>query len=134
MLLLKHSLIKLFKQLHARLVESDRQNSNWKLDMIWLALINPIICLKTAFSITFKNALRILIGQQFETIWQLPFLNIGVTLANLKAEMYLDVTNDRLIICARAHKVVSGSNFKILRQISSKPKEFVDLIDVIIFF
>ena len=55
-------------------------------------------------------------------------------MANLKAEMYLDVTNDRLKICARAPKMVSGSNFKILGGISSKPPEFVDLINVIIFF
>ena len=55
-------------------------------------------------------------------------------MANLKAEMYLDITNDRLKVCARAPKVVSGSNFEILGGISFKPQEFVDLIDVIIFY
>ena len=55
-------------------------------------------------------------------------------MANLKADMYLDVTNDRLKICARGPNVVSGSNFKILRGISFKLQEFVDLIEVIIFF
>ena len=47
--------------------------------------------------------------------------------------MYLDVKNDRLKICARVPKAVSDCNFRILGGISSKPQEFLDLIDVIIF-
>ena len=63
LLLLKHSLTKLFKKLRARLVEYNRRNQKWKFDEIWLALKNPIIRLKTAFSTTFENALKILIGR-----------------------------------------------------------------------
>ena len=63
LLLLRNSLIKLFKKLQARLVECKGRNTNWKLDKIWLALKNPIIRLKTVFFITFENALRILIGR-----------------------------------------------------------------------
>ena len=54
-------------------------------------------------------------------------------MTNLKAEMYLDIINDKLKICARAPKVVCGNNFKILGGIWFKPQELVDLVDAIIF-